>query len=40
MVSMFLIGIAIALNQVMNTSFIFMKEHFDEPFFGRIAIFT
>ena len=39
-ISMFLIGIAIALNQTMNYSFIFMREHFEEAFIGKVAIFT
>lgn len=40
MISMALIGIAIFLNQVMNDSFSFMKLHFAEPFYGRVALFT
>ena len=39
-ISMFLIGISIALNQSMNVSFIFMREHFQESFIGKPHIFT
>jgi hypothetical protein len=38
LISGILIFIAIALNQVMNTSFEFIKEHFPVHFFGRSYI--
>ena len=39
-VCMSLIGIAIALNQIMNTSYLFIIENFGEPFYGKVSIFT
>ena len=39
-ISMFLIGISIALNQSMNVSFIFMRDHFQESFIGKLNLFT
>ena len=40
LISAILIFIAIALNQVMNTNFEFIKEHFSRPFFNRNALLT
>ena len=38
LISFLLIGIAIVLNQIMNNSFEFMNQHFDEPFMQSTAI--
>jgi len=40
LISFLLIGIAIVLNQIMNNSFEFMNEHFEEPFMQSTAILT